>query len=195
MIGVDGSNELERASTPPLLCVGRLSRKPGENRRVCEKRRVAEMLAQHYGQEVRLEYQPSGAPFLPEYPDDFISISHSDCFVLIAIAAHPIGVDIEDIGSQVERVEKKFVHPRELDRLDEVGSRSLALHLLWAAKEAAYKLVNPPSASLREFRLSLLDSYNPTHRLAFFLLRTSSDDEVNVLLTWTEEYVMAMANY
>lgn len=179
----------------PSIEVTRLGRLPGESKRAAEQRCVAQMLRSRFGEDTQLEYHPSGAPFLPTQPKVCLSISHSDCYVAIAYASKPIGIDIEDLGDQVDRVEARFVHPRELDRLEVFASRRLALHLLWSAKEAAYKLVNPSSKSLKEFTLALLDSYSLEGHTAVIVLRTSSDVEVEVDLVWADDYVMAMANY
>lgn len=184
-----------QSKPPPRLYLRRLARKPQEKRRDCEVRLLDELLAEHYGRSVSLRHYPTGQPYVEEQPNDFISISHSDSWALLAISVAPIGVDIEDIASQVERVESKFAHPRELDKLQAIGHRTLALHLLWSAKEAAYKLVNPPSASLKEFTLSQLDYINSQQRIAFCAIRNTSDLEIELLLSWTETYVMAVATY
>lgn len=180
---------------PPRISLGRMSRRPGESRRAREQRCIASLLADRYGYEVRLEHHASGAPYLPDHPKDHISISHSDCFAMIVISSDPIGADIEDIGDQVERVEEKFVNPYELDRLEGFCSKKLALHLLWTAKEAAYKLTNPPSGSLKEFTLRMLESFNPIHQIARCILRTSEGIEIEALLTWADDYVSATATY
>lgn len=194
MIRVDIKGEWWHNISPQLY-LGRLDRRPGERKRETEKRCVAEILADFHGREMRLEHSCSGAPYLPDYPGEFVSISHSDSFVLVAVAREPIGVDIEDIGGQVERVEQKFVNFGEIDRLENMSSKRLALHLLWSAKEAAYKLKNPSSASLKEFTLTVLEDYDPYHNVASFALCTSMREVLKVSLGWTVEYVMAIARY
>ena len=111
-----------------------------------------------------LAHHPSGAPFLPQHPEKSISISHAAgvVAVLLAPSAYRLGVDVERRRPQLLRVQTKYLHDDELPMLLPCIPHELtALTLLWSAKEALFKLLQPPSQSLLDFHLkdfSLLPS-------------------------------------
>lgn len=91
----------------------------------------------------RVEYLESGRPFLLDSNKE-ISISHTkDYIAVIANDDKRVAIDIEVFGKTVERVKHKYCTQFELDYLSEdVDIRSVQLHLLWSAKETAYKLLD-----------------------------------------------------
>lgn len=111
-----------------------------------------------------LAHHTSGAPFLPQHPEKSISISHAEgvVVVLLAPSAYRLGVDVERKRPQLLRVQTKYLHDDELPMLLPcIPDELTALTLLWSAKEALFKLLQPPSQSLLDFRLrdfSLLPS-------------------------------------
>lgn len=124
----------------------------------------ATQAALHYaiGKASPLAHHPHGAPYLPEEPDWAVSLSHSASAVALLLAPQHsplhIGIDIEEERAELERVLPRFAHGPELVQLEAKGlSRAMALGLLWTAKEAAYKAVNPPSSSLLSFVLEHCD--------------------------------------
>lgn len=128
----------------------------GRKRIECEREAVGTLLTELLDSSNPIEYahQPNGAPYLPHLPHQYLSISHTEGFAMVGISGQPLGVDIERIGRQVQRVQSRFVHDREYrilqaQRID----ATLALCILWSAKEAAYKLTNPPNGSLLSFCL------------------------------------------
>lgn len=137
-----------------------------------------------------LAHHPSGAPFLPQYPEKSISISHAAgvVAVLLAPSTYRLGVDVERKRPQLLRVQTKYLHDDELPMLLPCISDELtALTLLWSAKEALFKLLQPPSQSLLDFRLrdfSLLPS--ASGRIGLFpstphpALRSSGDPSLAV---------------
>ncbi len=101
------------------------------------------------GSEQHVCYHPNGAPYLADNPLN-ISISHTGHYALVAI--HPtdkVGIDIERIGDKVERVKHKFLSSTELENID---ARSAKIHLtiLWAAKEAMYKVMGIETVEFTE---------------------------------------------
>ena len=111
-----------------------------------------------------LAHHPSGAPFLPQHPEISISISHAVGVVAVLLASniYRLGVDVEQRRPQLLRVQAKYLHGDELPMLLPcIPDELTALTLLWSAKEALFKLLQPPSQSLLDFRLrdfSLLPS-------------------------------------
>ena len=51
---------------------------------------------------IRIATHEHGKPYLPDYPDLHFNISHSRTLALIAIASHPVGVDIEYLRRPVD---------------------------------------------------------------------------------------------
>ena len=82
--------------------------------------------------------------------------------VLLAPSTYRLGVDVERRRPQLLRVQTKYLHDDELPMLLPcIPDELTALTLLWSAKEALFKLLQPPSQSLLDFRLrdfSLLPS-------------------------------------
>lgn len=53
-------------------------------------------LNRHFGKAVRLDKRPSGAPYI-KGDDHFVSLSHKDGRMVIAVSDCPVGIDIERI--------------------------------------------------------------------------------------------------
>lgn len=101
------------------------------------------------GSEQHVCYHPNGAPYLANNPLN-ISISHTGHYALVAI--HPtdkVGIDIERIGDKVGRVRHKFLSREELDAID-ARSEKIHLTILWAAKEAMYKVMDVETVEFTE---------------------------------------------
>lgn len=101
------------------------------------------------GNQQRVCYHENGAPYLADNSLN-ISISHTGHYA--SVATHPdkaIGIDIERIGDKVERVKHKFLSAEELKNID---ARSAKIHLtiLWAAKEAMYKVMGVETVEFTE---------------------------------------------
>ena len=92
------------------------------------------------GTEQHVCYYPNGAPYLADNSLN-ISISHTGHYAVVA--THPtekVGIDIERIGDKVGRVRHKFLSKNELDAVDN-RSEKIHLTILWAVKEAIYKVM------------------------------------------------------
>lgn len=101
------------------------------------------------GSEQHVCYHPNGAPYLANNPLN-ISISHTGHYALVAI--HPtdkVGIDIERIGDKVGRVRHKFLSHEELGAVD-ARSEKIHLTILWAAKEAMYKVMGVETVEFTE---------------------------------------------
>ena len=92
------------------------------------------------GNEQHICYHENGAPYLADNSLN-ISISHTGHYALVA--THPtdkVGIDIERIGDKVGHVRHKFLSKAELETID-ARSEKIHLTILWAAKEAMYKVM------------------------------------------------------
>ena len=98
-------------------------------------------------------YTPEGKPYL-EDGSAFISISHTKGYVAVLLSPlAPVGVDIEQYSTRVQRISDRFVRSDEqIESYQEDVTWSMLLH--WSAKEAVYKCMKCPDADLRKLRLS-----------------------------------------
>ncbi len=105
-----------------------------------------------------IEHTHSGKPFLLQSPDIHVSISHSNRMLalLCTMDGSLPGVDIERKGRAVRKIRHKYVNEVELAwlRHHSVQQQEDLLHLIWCAKEAAFKIFSPPDASLLHFTLA-----------------------------------------
>lgn len=81
-------------------------------------------------------YSEIGAPFIAN--GGFISISHAEKVVGIAVSKSPIGLDLEPINEKVHRVKHKFLSGSEKQVFNINSTEELIK--IWSAKEALYKL-------------------------------------------------------
>ncbi|MFC2382188.1 MAG: 4'-phosphopantetheinyl transferase family protein [Porphyromonas sp.] len=151
---------LEHIEGLPLgvaLCLCHFAPAPRTERRSVEQKAVELILSGLLGESApRRGYDLLGRPILLDYPDRSLSISHAEghAAVLLTLSADGTpGVDIETYRPQLYEVASRYLHPDEWERvlatssLTELQLRSL----LWSAKETAYKVFNPPRASLLSF--------------------------------------------
>ena len=85
----------------------------------------------------------------PQLKGQYISISHSHDFVMIALSPRPIGIDIERGTPRILRLAPRFTPwqaPSDMDELTQIQ----AYTQLWTIKEALYKVTNLPSVRFYE---------------------------------------------
>lgn len=87
------------------------------------------------GAKVVIDYNEVGAPIV-DCPNTHISVAHGGGMVAVAIAEEPIGVDIESLDRNYNRIKERYMTDEEcaLSSSDHWAAR------VWAAKEAIYKL-------------------------------------------------------
>ena len=93
-----------------------------------------------------LYYTPEGKPQLE---GQYISITHSQDFVMIALSPRPIGIDIECCTPRILRLAPRFTPwqaPPDMDELTQIQ----AYTQLWTIKEALYKIADLPSVRFYE---------------------------------------------
>ncbi len=84
-----------------------------------------------------IQYDEVGAPYIKD--EKFFSISHSKNSVGIAVCKDfKIGLDIEKVGSKIQKIKHKFLSIDEIDSLD-INS-DIELTKIWTAKEVLYKI-------------------------------------------------------
>ena len=93
-----------------------------------------------------LYYTQEGKPQLEE---QYISITHSHDFVMIALSPRPVGIDIERCTPRILRLAPRFTPwqaPLDMDEPTQIQ----AYTQLWTIKEALYKIADQPSVRFYE---------------------------------------------
>ena len=78
-----------------------------------------------------------GKPYLVNLPYH-ISLSHSFDYAAVMIGKAPVGIDIEQVNSKVQRIAHKFMRKEELEFINQ-QHKIKQLYVCWCAKEAVYK--------------------------------------------------------
>lgn len=92
------------------------------------------------GEEVRIDYHPNGAPYLPDQNLQ-ISISHTNGYVAVLFSTgRSAGIDIEYMSDRIVRVRDRFLSEEENNHIDKTYTKE---HLLihWCAKETLFKMM------------------------------------------------------
>ncbi len=102
--------------------------------------------------EVEIATHEHGKPFLPRHPELFFNISHSRTLALIAMARHPVGVDVEYLQRPVDfaAVMRRFFSAAERAEWSEfsVPTPQQAFFRGWTRKEAILKATGEGIAGL-----------------------------------------------
>lgn len=160
-------------------------------------RRRQEVLAVRYalkqlmnGQEKEVIYDQHGAPRLSD-GDWQISISHTQEYVAVIVSDKPVGIDIERRGDRVQRVVSHFLQSDERDLLClcsvDDDTFTLALHLAWSAKEAAFKVLGQNYYDLQHLTTIVhLDWQSKLIKL----LAANRQEPLTLHFDYTEQYVL-----
>ena len=104
---------------------------------------------------LRLRAEPLGKPVMDGGP--CFNLSHSRGWAMLAVAAFPVGIDIEAVRPthpQVEHLVFTAAERRDLDRVP-AAERSAAFFRAWTRKEAAIKAVGGSIADAPSFTVTL----------------------------------------
>ena len=124
------------------IAITPVRRTPGSSRADDERIAVAEAVSRLFpGTKTTIGHFPDGAPFLAGLSDVRVSVSHSLTHAAVAVSLEPVGIDIEQPRSQLERVAPRFMSARELASAENLPSGLLRA---WTAKEAVFKILREP---------------------------------------------------
>lgn len=129
------------------------------SRRDVEQHAVQRLVAAAFGPAAHLAHCPDGAPFITDMPDTYISVSHSRKMAALAVAAQPVGVDIEEPRPALLRVAARFLSPAQQRYYSGMDDLLKA----WTLKEAAYKALRPAVPAT----LMLLPPEDVNYRIVF----------------------------
>lgn len=90
------------------------------------------------GEKAEIIYQDSGRPLIKNAAKS-ISISHSSDLVVVFISNKLNGVDAENANRNIDKVVKRFLHPKEIEWIENSENPQFLKILCWSAKEAVYK--------------------------------------------------------
>ena len=110
------------------------------------------------GAKVHIDYNDVGAPVV-DVENRWISVAHGGESVAVAIADKPVGVDIESLSRDFDRVAPRYMTPEEMALSDDMHWSCY----VWCAKEAMYKLYGRRGVELRgELRVESIDTRSLT---------------------------------
>lgn len=92
---------------------------------------------------IKIGVHHNGAPFLTQYPDCFISLSHSNKYVLMALADTPVGIDIEHHRKRHfdDLMKRLFSDEIPMDWSKKTpDEKETFFYRCWTQKEASFKL-------------------------------------------------------
>lgn len=75
------------------------------------------LLKELLGEEARVDYHSTGAPFLACVPL-YISISHTKDYVAVILDKRPTGIDIEYRSDRILKIRSRFMNPEEEAGID-----------------------------------------------------------------------------
>lgn len=110
------------------------------------------------GTDVHIDYNDVGAPVV-DVENRWISVAHGGESVAVVVADKPVGVDIESLSRDFDRVAPRYMTAEEF-ALSQDARWSC---FVWCAKEAMYKLYGRRGVELRgELRVDSFDSASMT---------------------------------
>ena len=139
------------------------------------------------GSKVHIDYNDVGAPIV-DTADRWISVAHGGERVAVVIADSPVGVDIESISRDFDRVAPRYMTEEELT----LSEDSRWACFVWCAKEAMYKLYGRRGVELRgELRV---DSFDGESMTLYGGMVNMAQSVVKISL-YEDDIVVAIATY
>ncbi len=118
----------------------------GINKRAVEKGGIQRLLQELGYGELEIAYKETGQPYFIQDPELFLSISHAKGWFAVSVGSKPVGIDIQTFSSRLKQGQDYFRNEREGSFSEDEN----ALHLIWGAKEAFYKLKEGQIPDLKE---------------------------------------------
>ena len=136
-----------------------------------------------------LYYTPEGKPL---FEGQYISITHSQDFVMIALSPRPIGIDIERCTPRILRLAPRFTPWQAPPNMDEL-TQIQAYTQLWTIKEALYKIADLPSVRFYEdLQIPHYQALAPCQQA--LIIHPEGDKGYEVQSFFWERYIWSMTN-
>ncbi|NQX92174.1 MAG: 4'-phosphopantetheinyl transferase superfamily protein [Flavobacteriales bacterium] len=99
---------------------------------------TAKVLMKSIGFDHTYSILPSGKPYINEH--FHFSITHSLPYVGIIEHSNSVGIDIQKPEDKMLRIQHKYCHPQEIERVKDHEHQLEMLSIIWSAKEAVFKV-------------------------------------------------------
>lgn len=149
----------------------------GNERRKSEFLAVRNILLHLAGQNVEVDYNKHGKPFLAGH-NKFISISHSQDFAAVILSDVDMGIDVESVSRKIERIAARFLSTQELEWINDLTDSHLTKIIAWCAKEAIYKMMGQTDVEFRE--QIAIQAFNPANDSTFDAWFTHPTKNANI---------------
>lgn len=119
----------------------------GEDSRCCLPTKVSEegTLAAALSSEkcfpLRYECSPKGKPMLVDFPGVHFSLSHSGTMAACAVAACPVGIDVQKFAGIRDKISSRCYTPEEQNYWKTAENPEKAFYRLWSLKESFVKML------------------------------------------------------
>lgn len=130
----------------------------------------------------------NSAPYLLQFPELHISITHSFPWCIGVVANQRIGVDLEKVTAMRSALIKMYFHPREIEHLSQIEAedrRDTHSTVYWTRKEAISKLVGLGMA----MGFKELNTFEDT-----FILKHNSATKIRVDSFVIDRFVCSLAS-
>ena len=125
-------------------------------------------------EDIDVQSMPTGALFLPKMPNIFVSLSHSNDKLAVAIGNCPVGVDIEKMLAK-DNFPALINQIDSMDKAQELIAAGMSVqhtfYHLWCKREAVYKLKSQAQIAL---------PYLYYNRIEDFMLCVATENQTNV---------------
>jgi 4'-phosphopantetheinyl transferase len=118
----------------------------GVEKRFLEQKAIGYLLNKLGYDPKEVTHKETGQPYLINHPDVFLSISHAKGWFAICLGSEPVGVDIQTYSARLIQGQDYFRNENE----GVFAEDEQALHLIWGAKEAFYKLKEGQIVDLKQ---------------------------------------------
>ena len=118
----------------------------GIPKKTLEQEGILRLLQEMNLSEWTLAHRANGAPYFENNPYLHLSISHSNGWVALIVDEKPVGIDIQTFSKNIKAGQDYFRNAREAAFAED----ETALHLIWGAKEAFYKMKQGQIPDLKE---------------------------------------------
>lgn len=142
---------------------------------------IRHLLRNIVGHNQKITYNKLGQPLLCNSSRQ-ISISHSASLATIILSSQPVGIDVEEITRNVEKVSARFLSQEELTWTIQTSNSHFTRLICWCAKEAIYKLVKESDVDFsKHIRINPFNFENESDFSAAFI---KDKDFINLKLTY-----------
>lgn len=121
-----------------------IDRADTDSPRNAERRAVAALAEAAFGPGVEISHRPDGSPYINK-EGIYISVSHSRHHAALAVAAHEVGIDIEQQRTQLIRIAGRFLSAEE----QKIYNTPALILRAWTLKEASYKALRPDTPATK----------------------------------------------